>query len=128
MPRKNQDPVLPPAESRRHTGMHWLEIRDYDGHSHGTIALQWNGSSQTWCHSGSEAQHDTKYFDTTGWDYIGPIKLPPMPFPGDHLAHAHDLLEEAAQIMSQHAPSDVTAGTDLTAICQRLKDHIKSMS
>lgn len=83
MANPNKDiPVVPPGHEQRFCGLHWLERRDYDGHSHGLIALQWNPGSKTWCHSGQESQHDTLAgIDTKGWTYVAKIEMPDISAP-----------------------------------------------
>lgn len=70
--------VVPPGNSQRLMGLHWLEVRDYDGHSFGLIALQWNPGSQTWTHSQGHDTHGGKAIDTTYYKYVAPIPMPEL--------------------------------------------------
>ena len=66
----------PPLNSIRRAGHHWLDVRDYDGHSFGLIALQWNPSAKRWSRSGEVATG--RYVSTEGYVYVAECPLPEL--------------------------------------------------
>ena len=74
-----RSPCLPPAQYQRYMGMHWLQVLDYDGHSFGNIALQWNPGSRTWTHSQAHDTHGAGGgIETTGYKWLAFIPQPPL--------------------------------------------------
>lgn len=64
----------PPLQMSRDAGHHWLEERDYDGHSHGMRVMQWQPFAKKWCASGDVATG--RDVDTRGWTYVAPCPMP----------------------------------------------------
>lgn len=70
---RDVEPV-PPGRHAHEAGHHWLEVRDYDGHSHGLVVMQWQPNAKKWCASGDIATG--RNVDTRGWSYLEPVPLP----------------------------------------------------
>lgn len=71
--------AVPPASHIQHCGLHWLEVRDYDNHFMGYVALQWNPESRTWTHSnmhGVDPKLGGGAVSTNGYRYVKHIPLP----------------------------------------------------
>jgi hypothetical protein len=64
----------PDGRLAREAGHHWLEVRDYDGHSFGPIVLQWNPGAERWTYSGEAGS--TRYVEADRYRYIAPCPLP----------------------------------------------------
>lgn len=61
----------PPVCMSRDAGHHWLEERDFDGHSFGYVIMQWQPTAKRWCHSGYVASG--RDIDTRNWLYVAPV-------------------------------------------------------
>ena len=69
--------VIPPANHSEQAGLHWLRVRDFDGHDFGLICLQWQPGARRWCQS---QQHDTgRDVDVEYYEYVAPCPRPATP-------------------------------------------------
>lgn len=74
--RRDGDPfVLPPGHHINYAGHHWLRMVDFDGHSNGTIVLQWQPHARKWCHSNNFST-GRNYDNVDYYLYVAPCPMP----------------------------------------------------
>lgn len=126
-----RSPCLPPAQYQRYMGMHWLQVLDYDGHSFGNIALQWNPGSRTWTHSQAHDTHGAGGgIETTGYKWLAFIPQPPLTDddfdPSIRALNAGTLQEAIRGGTTVDDKGDIQVGNAVTAVMALVKPHLRT--